>query len=201
MQRFPASFLLARDGPFAPAGGGFASPPLDFSLLVAFGTYGDEAFQLFRRDAHLKQFETFHRRNEIPEKQDRSKFSMRGLDVEHVERHPLTDGRVYRAKLRRTQMGKLQIRYLVPALAIVGAHAVQADHNSVWGEGWANMPNDIHNARVDTRDEDTDEFIDFVRMGSGADSVNRFLTDDTDTGGAAGNGGTGGQRNPRGGRS
>jgi len=48
-----------------------------------------------------------------------------------------------------------------------------ADHNSKWGEGWANMPNDIHNTRIDTRG-DNDAFRDFVRYGNGADSVNRF---------------------------
>ncbi len=51
-----------------------------------------------------------------------------------------------------------------------------ADHNSVWGEGWANMPNDIHNTRLDTMD-DNDDFVEFVRMGSGAQSVNRFAID------------------------
>ena len=50
-----------------------------------------------------------------------------------------------------------------------------ADHNSRWGEGWANMPNDIHNTRIETRGEDT-TFRDFVRHGNGADSDNRFAT-------------------------
>ena len=48
-----------------------------------------------------------------------------------------------------------------------------ADHNSKWGEGWANMPNDIHNTRIDTSGDDT-AFRDFVRYGNGADSDNRF---------------------------
>ena len=43
-------------------------------------------------------------------------------------------------------------------LSFLAATAVQADHNSIWGEGWANMPNDIH------------------------DSVNRFLDDDVTSG-------------------
>lgn len=60
--------------------------------------------------------------------------------------------------------------------ATVSVPAV-ADHNSRWGEGWANMPNDIHNTRIDTRG-DNDAFRDFVRHGNGADSVNRFDTDD-----------------------
>ena len=54
--------------------------------------------------------------------------------------------------------------------------AASADHNSKWGEGWANMPNDIHNTRVDTRGDNT-AFRDFVRKGNGADSVNRYATD------------------------
>ena len=56
-----------------------------------------------------------------------------------------------------------------------------ADHNSRWGEGWAKMPNDIHNTRVETRGDDN-TFRDFVRFGNGADSVNRFSTDDQTTG-------------------
>jgi hypothetical protein len=56
-----------------------------------------------------------------------------------------------------------------------------ADHNSRWGEGWAKMPNDIHNTRVETRGDDN-AFRDFVRFGNGADSVNRFSTDDKTTG-------------------
>lgn len=51
-----------------------------------------------------------------------------------------------------------------------------ADHNSKWGDGWANMPNDIHNTRVDTRGDNT-AFRDFVSKGNGADSVNRYATD------------------------
>jgi hypothetical protein len=51
-----------------------------------------------------------------------------------------------------------------------------ADHNSMHGEGWARMPNDIHNTRIDTLGDNT-TFRDFVRYGNGADSTNRFLTD------------------------
>ena len=53
-----------------------------------------------------------------------------------------------------------------------------ADHNSKWGEGWAKMPNDIHNTRIDTR-RDTTSFRDFVRYGNGADSANRFSTSES----------------------
>ena len=59
-----------------------------------------------------------------------------------------------------------------------------ADHNSKNGEGWANMPNDIHNTRIETRQSgDQDAFKDFVKYGNGADSVNRY-----DDGTAQGNG-------------
>lgn len=53
-----------------------------------------------------------------------------------------------------------------------------ADHNSKWGEGWAKMPNDIHNTRIDTRGSNT-EFRDFVRYGDGATSDNRFSTSES----------------------
>lgn len=58
-------------------------------------------------------------------------------------------------------------------LGVAGSANVLADHNSVWGEGWANMPNDIHNTRIDTLGDNV-AFRDFVRYGEGADSVNRF---------------------------
>ena len=55
-----------------------------------------------------------------------------------------------------------------------------ADHNSKNGEGWANMPNDIHNMRIETRESgDNEAFKDFVKYGEGAKSVNRFATEDT----------------------
>jgi hypothetical protein len=67
-------------------------------------------------------------------------------------------------------------------LGALAATPALADHNSVNGAGWANMPNDIHNTRIDTRLTDEDEeFMDFVQYGEGADSVNRFLTDTTTT--------------------
>lgn len=65
--------------------------------------------------------------------------------------------------------------------ALFVSPVAMADHNSVWGEGWANMPNDIHNTRIDTISDDSDAFTDFVRYGNGADSVNRFLDDDSAT--------------------
>ena len=51
-------------------------------------------------------------------------------------------------------------------LAFVSSPAL-ADHNSKWGEGWANMPNDVHNARIDNT-----AFRDFVRQGNGAAAAN-----------------------------
>jgi len=70
---------------------------------------------------------------------------------------------------------------LASAALVFSAQAI-ADHNSKWGEGWANMPNDIHNTRLDTRATDDNEaFKDFVKYGNGADSVNRF--DDGEEGG------------------
>lgn len=97
-------------------------------------------------------------------------------------------------------MKKLQPYHALFALSLAAAGAAQADHNSIWGEGTASMPNDIHNTRIDTMDDDTDSFIDFVRSGAGADSVNRFLTDSDASGGSAAGGGQGGGSG-RGGRS
>jgi len=60
------------------------------------------------------------------------------------------------------------------------ATSAHADHNSVWGAGSANMPNDIHNSAIE---DDQDVFLDLVQYGDGADSVNRYDdgTDDTTT--------------------
>ncbi|HDP89184.1 MAG TPA: hypothetical protein ENN42_04400 [Thioalkalivibrio sp.] len=64
--------------------------------------------------------------------------------------------------------------------SVFASTAAMADHNSIWGEGHANMPNDIHNTRIDTLGDDSDAFIAFVQYGAAADSVNRFLDDDSD---------------------
>lgn len=66
---------------------------------------------------------------------------------------------------------------ILPVLAATASVPAIADHNSRWGEGWANMPNDVHNTRIDTRG-DNEAFRDFVRYGSGADSENRYATTD-----------------------
>jgi hypothetical protein len=53
----------------------------------------------------------------------------------------------------------------------------QADHMSPWASGWANIPNAIHNTRIDTRLlDDNNASCDFVRYGTGADTTNRWLT-------------------------
>jgi len=70
---------------------------------------------------------------------------------------------------------------LASAALVFSAQAI-ADHNSKWGEGWANMPNDVHNTRIDTRASgDNEAFKDFVQYGNGAESVNRY--DDGEDGG------------------
>jgi len=62
---------------------------------------------------------------------------------------------------------------------LVVAAPVIADHNSKNGEGWANMPNDIHNMRIETREaNDNEAFRDFVKYGEGSASENRFATND-----------------------
>lgn len=68
----------------------------------------------------------------------------------------------------------------IASTLLVAAVPGFADHNSKNGEGWANMPNDIHNTRIETRESgDTEAFKDFVKYGDGSDSVNRFDSDDT----------------------
>jgi hypothetical protein len=67
---------------------------------------------------------------------------------------------------------------LASGLLVVTGTAL-ADHNSKNGEGWANMPNDIHNTRVETREADDNEaFREFVKYGNGSTTENRFATDD-----------------------
>jgi len=60
------------------------------------------------------------------------------------------------------------------SLAALFSASALADHNSPHGAGWANMPNDIHNTRIEDGLSGT-EFRDFVRQGAGADTVNRYL--------------------------
>jgi hypothetical protein len=76
--------------------------------------------------------------------------------------------------MRHTGLGIMTLGALVTL-----SGAAVADHNSKWGEGTANMPNDIHNTRIETRG-DNDSFREFVQYGEGADSVNRYATDTDD---------------------
>ena len=63
---------------------------------------------------------------------------------------------------------------ILGSLAALFSVSALADHNSIHGAGWANMPNDIHNTRIEDGLSGT-EFRDFVRQGAGADTVNRYL--------------------------
>jgi hypothetical protein len=68
-------------------------------------------------------------------------------------------------------------RHIAVAATLIGsltALPALADHNSVWGAGWANMPNDIHNTRLEDNLSGQD-WRDFVRQGAGAQTTNRYL--------------------------
>ena len=65
---------------------------------------------------------------------------------------------------------------MVMVSAVMASSATFADHNSPMGAGTANMPNDIHNTRIE---DDNETFLSLVQGGGGADSVNRY--DDSDT--------------------
>lgn len=79
----------------------------------------------------------------------------------------------------KTKLIKNAIFAALVSSAVIAPYAM-ADHNSVWGDGWANMPNDIHNTRLDPAVSDT-EFMEFVSGGAGAESVNRYVDDDDST--------------------
>jgi hypothetical protein len=70
----------------------------------------------------------------------------------------------------------MSARFLLISTAIAlacGASVATADHNSKNGAGWANMPNDIHNTRVETLEaNDNEAFRDFVKYGEGSESEN-----------------------------
>jgi len=70
-------------------------------------------------------------------------------------------------------MSKKSVFALVIVGGLFAASAAHADHNSIWGPGSAEMPNDIHNSAIE---DDQDVFIDLVQEGDGADSVNRYDT-------------------------
>lgn len=74
---------------------------------------------------------------------------------------------------------KLIVLSAATALVVTAAPAF-ADHNSKDGEGTANMPNDIHNTRIETKEaNDNEAFRDFVKYGEGSKVPNRFESDDT----------------------
>ena len=56
---------------------------------------------------------------------------------------------------------------LAGVVCMVVSSAAFADHMSIWGEGWANMPNEIHNLRIEYKD-DNDAFLSEVQYGAGA---------------------------------
>lgn len=74
----------------------------------------------------------------------------------------------------------------ISLFVLLGSFAVDpaiADHNSVWGAGTANMPNNIHNTRIEdanTGEMTSDEWIAYVSKGAGADTVNIYLDTDDD---------------------
>jgi hypothetical protein len=74
-----------------------------------------------------------------------------------------------------TMKTKATVAFLCVAMLL--ASTAHADHNSPHGAGWAKMPNDIHNTRIETLGGDNGAFRNFVRYGNGADSVNRYAID------------------------
>ena len=74
---------------------------------------------------------------------------------------------------------------ILGSLAALLSASALADHNSLNGAGWANMPNDVHNTRIED-DLSGTEFRDFVRQGAGADTVNRYLDSTTTLTGSSG---------------
>ena len=64
------------------------------------------------------------------------------------------------------------------ATGVFTSSAAIADHKSPMGAGTANMPNDIHNTRIE---DDNETFLELVQQGGGADSVNRYSDDTTVT--------------------
>ena len=75
-------------------------------------------------------------------------------------------------------MNKKSVIAMLIAGGMIATSSAYADHNSIWGAGTANMPNDIHNTRIEDDDE---TFMELVQGGGGADSVNRYDDDSTTT--------------------
>ena len=75
-------------------------------------------------------------------------------------------------------MNKKSVIAMLIAGGMVATSSAYADHASIWGAGTANMPNDIHNTRIE---DDNETFLELVQGGGGADSVNRYDDDSTTT--------------------
>ena len=72
---------------------------------------------------------------------------------------------------------------LASIAAVLFSSAAMADHNSVNGAGWANMPNDIHNIQIED-DLSSTEFRELVSQGGVRDLPNRYDTDSVSRGGS-----------------
>ncbi len=95
----------------------------------------------------------------------------------------------------------LKTHHIATVAALIGGLAVlpaSADHNSVWGAGWANMPNDIHNTRMEDN-LSGQEWRDFVRQGNGARTDNRYQDSSSLPSQRSMAGGSGGSMGGRGG--
>lgn len=92
----------------------------------------------------------------------------------------------------------IQTTLLAAVASITFTAQVSADHNSPMGEGWANMPNDIHNTVVED-DLSGRDFMEFISRGAGANSVNRYADDSNGNGGGNGGGSDGGSAGGMGG--
>lgn len=76
-----------------------------------------------------------------------------------------------------------QLFTLASIAAALFSTAAMADHNSVNGAGWANMPNDIHNIQIED-DLSSTEFRDLVSQGGVRELPNRYDTDLVSRGGS-----------------
>lgn len=79
-------------------------------------------------------------------------------------------------------MKNVLLTFAIATSLLASAGSALADHNSKNGEGSANMPNDIHNTRVNTlENDDNSAFRDFVKYGEGSTTVNRFDSSETES--------------------
>jgi hypothetical protein len=73
---------------------------------------------------------------------------------------------------------------LVALMSGLIAMPALADHNSVWGPGFASMPNDVHNTRIE-EDPDQEDWTSLVQFGALASTPNRYLDDNATTTGSS----------------